>query len=104
MFILLFVAPPPTVIVHSPDVVAIYQDNVIIFCVVKSLTSDLMVTWLSSTNASFPNVTVDVGDNLYNSSLTLTTIGLDAIGLYTCTAQSSSGNDSASIAVDVTGL
>ena len=102
---LLSLAPPPDVTSFTSEVVAIYHDNVTISCIVMSLTTDFEVTWSSLTNITLPNATrVPLGDDMYESSLMFTSIGLDAIGVYTCTVQSSSGNNSADIAVNVTGL
>ena len=91
----------PQVIKSSEDVEAVYLDDVTIFCTVKSLTSDFMVTWSTTANISLPSATtVMVDSDKYNSSLTLTSVNLKAMGMYFCSVRSSS----ASIVVNVTGL
>ena len=102
---LLSLVPPTYVKSSNPEVVAIYHDDVTISCIVMSLTSDFEVTWSSSANISLPNATrVFRDDDKYESSLMFTSIGLDAIGVYTCTVWSSFGNNSVDIVVNVTGL
>ena len=89
----------------SADVSVDYLDNVTIFCIATSFRSDVDISWSTTANAALANTTTaTLGDNQYNSSLTLTNVGTDAAGVYTCTAGNSVGSDSESIVVNVTGL
>lgn len=83
-----------------------YQDNVTIFCLVTSIQNDVAINWTTSADISpLPAPTrVPIGNEQYNSSLTLVNVGPEAIGDYTCTATSSSGTDFQTITVNVIGV
>ena len=88
----------------SADVSADYPDTVTIFCVATSFRSDVDISWSTTATRALGNTTtVALDDNQYSSSLTLTNVGVDAAGVYTCTAENSVGSDSESIIVGVTG-
>ena len=89
----------------SADVNVAYQDNVTIFCTAMSLESNVIISWSTTASVSLPDTTtVPLGNDQYKSSLTLTYVGLDATGVYTCTASGSSESDNENITVTVEGL
>ena len=89
----------------SANVSAGYPDTVTIFCVATSFRSDVDISWSTTATRALGNTTtVALDNNQYNSSLTLTNVGADAAGVYTCIAENSVGSDSESIVVVVKGL
>ena len=105
MLSLLAVAFSSEVTAFSKNVTADYGDNVILYCTVMSLGSDVSVTWSSPDNNSPLNSFItSTGKNEYNGTLMLTSVTLESAGVYTCSVETDLGNDSESISVIVTGL
>ena len=97
--------PLPEVTDSSANVSIAYRDNVTIFCTAMSFRNDASITWSTTAGIMLPSTTTDsLANDQYKSSLTLTDVGLEATGVYTCTVQNSFGNDNENIAVNVEGL
>ena len=87
----------------SDDVSAVYLDTVTLSCTVFG--SIVIVTWSTTANVSLPEaMTISTGENEVNSSLTLADIHLEAMGVYTCSAENPFGSDFGTVLVNVTGL
>ena len=92
------------VISSSAELSVDYLDNVTVSCIAMSLIN-VTITWSTTANVTLPNTTTEtLSDGQYESLLALTSVGLEAAGVYTCTAQGSSGSDVAKITVNVEGL
>ena len=87
----------------SDDVQAIYLDNITLNC--TAFGNDVTVSWSTTANVFLPEATVvSTGKNEYQSSLTLTSVSLQASGDYICSAKNQFGNDSEILNVTVRGM
>ena len=87
----------------SENVTVDYQDNVTLFCMAFG-SGVVNITWSTTANISLPDpTTIDTDKHQYNSSVTLISVPLEAMGDYTCSVENAFGIDSAVTAVNVAG-
>ena len=87
----------------SDDVTVDYQDNVTLFCTAFG-SGVVNITWSTTASISLPDpTTIDTDKDERTSTLTLTSVPLEAVGDYTCSVENPFGSNSDVVNVNVTG-